>query len=148
MKFQAHGAMHSNPGLAMSNKIEPIGVSTKIHGHVTAEVGAIGVHISEIPVRLRVPFLKRKVHLHLIGTVGGFHAKVDPFSLSIKEMSVDLNGVLGDKNGITITTEGKVNCATEMDVSGALAGHIGGPSLHFGDDDLDEKKHAPIRKKR
>jgi hypothetical protein len=144
MKFKAHGGMKSSPGLSMTNTVDPIAVKSAIQGSVTAEVGAIGIGLSEVPVRLRVPFLKRKAHLQVIGTVGGMHIKIDPFSLSIKEMSLNIGGLLGDRDGITLTTEAHVDCSTEMHAEGTASGEIGIGSIKLGDED---ELHAPPRRR-
>jgi hypothetical protein len=130
MKFKAHGVMRSNPGVALANEISPIAFSTQIQGTLGAQVGAISVGIGKIPVRVRIPFLKDRPP-QVIGSVGGVGIKVDPFTLSIKELRLHCDGLLGSK-GITVTTEGKVDCRTEMDLEGILSGSLGMGSISLG----------------
>lgn len=146
MKFKVLGAMKSNPGFSMVNTIAPVNVSTSLHGSVTAGVGAISIGVSEIPVRLRVPFLKRTVQLQVIGTVGGIKVKMDPFNLSIKDMSVSVNGLLGGKDGITVTTEGSVSCSTEMDAAGFASGKIHSERSEDEHEECQEPNHKqPVK---
>ena len=131
MNFQAHGSMRSSPGVELSNRVSPLHCSAQIHGQVAGEVGAISVHLDQIPVRLRIPFLRRSAPI-LVGTVGPAEFKVDPFTWSLREFSIGCNAQLGGKEGFVITTEGKVACATDMTLDGAATGDIGLGSVHFG----------------
>ncbi len=131
MNFQAQGSMRSNPGVALSNRVSPLQCSAQIHGKAAGEVGAVSVRMEQIPVRLRIPFLRRSAPI-LVGTVGPAEFKMDPFTWSLGEFSIGCNAQLGGKEGFVITTEGKVACATDMTMEGAATGDIGLGSIHFG----------------
>ena len=131
MNFEAHGTMRSSPGVALENHVSPLHCSGRVHGQVSAEVGAISIHLSQIPVTFRIPFLRRSSPI-VVGTIGPAELKVDPFTLSLQEFSLGAEATLGGKEGFTIVTEGKVACATEMSVEGAATGDIGLGALHFG----------------
>lgn len=131
MNFEAHGTMRSNPGVALTNRVSPLQCSAKIQGQGTAEIGAIAVHLAQIPVRLRIPFLRRSTPI-LVGSVGPAEFKVDPFTCSLKEFSIGCDAHLGGKEGFLVTTEGKVACATELSLDGTATGDIGLGSIHFG----------------
>jgi hypothetical protein len=137
MKFKAHGVMRSSPGVALTSEISPIAFSTHMGGKLAAEVGAISVGIGKIPVRIRIPFLKDRPS-QVIGSVGSVDIKVNPFTLSIKELSLKCDGLLGSK-GITVETEGKVGCRTEMELEGLLSGSVGMGSISLG----EERAGAP-----
>jgi len=143
MKFKAHAGMRSNPGFSLSNKLDPVGVSAHLQGTVSAEVGAVTIGIQEIPVRMRIPFLKRPGHLLVLGTVGPASIKVDPVTLSLKELSLQCGGVLGDKHGIVIKTDGNVTCKTEMDAEGVASGTIGVGSIDLGPEPHVDVTHRP-----
>lgn len=140
MNFSINGTMQGSPGIALTNRVSPLQCSGKIGGRVTAEVGAIAVHVAHIPVLLRIPFLPRSTPI-LIGMIGPTEVKVDPFTCSLSEMSFSCEGQLGGKDGFVLTTEGKLACATEVSLEGSTSGDIGLGSLHFGK--APEARKAP-----
>jgi hypothetical protein len=137
MKFKAAMKMRSNPSFAMENTFSPIGFNGGIKGTLSAEVGTIAIGINEIPVSMRVPFLKRKKSVVLLGKVGAFKVKIDPVTLNIREVSFGAEGVLGTGKGMHVSTQGRVACRTEMQTAGQAAGHLGIGSVSFGDEKLD-----------
>jgi hypothetical protein len=142
MKFSAFGLMKSTPGFTMVNKIDPVDIDAKLSGGLKAQVGEISVAIGEVPVKVRIPFLRRRRNTIVIGSVGGTHVKVDPVSLSIDEIAVSFAGILGKAGkGITVKTDAKVDCRTEMEARGDACGRIGLGSVDLGGEECrDELK--------
>jgi hypothetical protein len=154
VKFNALGLMKSSPGFTMENHIKPLDFSAHAKGSVRAEVGAIAVDIGEIPVKVRIPFLKGRRLMTVIGSVGGTKIKVDPVTMSISEIGVTFEGILGRMGeGIHLHTEAKVACQTEMEASGEVCGKVGIGSIDLGECDLKltrevvERPKASPRKK-
>jgi hypothetical protein len=147
MKFKANMQMRSNPSFTMESAISPLGFNGGIKGSFAADVGAISIGINEIPVSMRVPFLKRTKSIVLLGKVGAFKVKIDPVSLKIHEASLSAVGVLGTEKGIHVGTKAHVACQTEMETAGEVAGHLGIGSLSFGSENHDQHVEAPKRSK-
>jgi hypothetical protein len=138
VKFKVFGLMKSSPGFTMENHIQPLDFSAHVKGMVKGEVGAVSVDVGEIPVRVRVPFLKGRRHMTIIGSVGGTRIMVDPVTLSINEMGVSFEGILGRMGkGILMHTNARVACQTEMEASGAVSGRVGVGSIDLGDNDKE-----------
>jgi hypothetical protein len=148
MKFNAFGLMKSNPGFSMENHIGPMDFSAQVKGSVRANIGAVSVKIGEIPLKLRIPFLKHHHHPVVIGSIGGTTLKIDPVSVSIEDMGLAVSGVLGNKEkGLHVHTDAKVACQTEMEASGCVGGRVGIGSIDLGDDCDGEQEHGkPIKK--
>jgi hypothetical protein len=146
MKFNAFGLMRSNPGFTMENHAGPIDFSANVKGSAKASIGAISIKVGEIPIKLRIPFLKHR-HLPLvIGSIGGTTLKSDPFSLSIEEMGLSVNGILGNREkGLHVRTDAKVTCQTEMEASGRVGGKVGIGSIDLGDDCDHDEHHEHDR---
>lgn len=148
MKFSLRGLMKSSPSFTLTNHVDPLSASVSAKASGTAQISKMSVTVSKIPVHLRIPFLKRTHRALLIGSVGGATLSIDPFSISVKEVSLSATGLLGDKNGITMTNDVSVKCQTSMDAQGAVAGKVGLGSIDLGclrteDEHHDHEEHAP-----
>jgi hypothetical protein len=143
MNFQAKAQIHSSPGVELVNRLAPFRCSAHVHGQVSAETGAIIVHLAEIPVAVRIPFLKRRAALITIGTAGPAKLKVDPITCSLKELSFHCDATVGDKEGLTLVTEGKMQCSSELGVEGVAGGDISLGSIHVGTARPPEFKRRP-----
>ena len=132
MNFQAKAHLQSSPGLELVNRLEPFRCSAHVHGRVTAETGAIVVHFAEVPVTLRIPFLKRRSSVITVGAVGPAKLKVDPLTCSLKELDFHCDATVGDKEGLTFFTEGKMHCSSELGVEGVAGGDISLGHIHVG----------------
>jgi hypothetical protein len=146
--------MKSRPEFTMENNIKPVDVSAHVKGAVKAEIGAIAIDIGEVPVKVRIPFLKKRRHTTVIGSIGGAKVKVDPVTLSLSEIGVSFEGILGRMGkGISMHTDAKVSCQTEMEANGAVCGKVGMGSIDLGDCDrepertFDEKPRAGAKRK-
>lgn len=147
MKFSLRGLMKSTPSFALTNHIDQLSASVNAKASGAAHISKMSVTVSKIPVHLRIPFLKRTHRALLIGSVGGATLSIDPFSISVKEVSLNATGLLGDKDGITMTNDVSVKCQTSMDAQGAVAGKAGLGSIDLGclhpeDDYHDHEEHA------
>ena len=136
MKIKFRGTMRSNPSVALASRVGPVRFSTHVEGGASGEVGELRVAVSEVPLRLRIPFLKRRHGLLLIGAVGPMELKVDPLSLALREVRLGAEGVLGGKEGLTVVTEGKVACESTLRGLAATGGdfHLG--PFRFYDDEV------------
>jgi hypothetical protein len=141
MKFQANGKMRSHPGFTMANKVEPFSGSGQLRAGFSAEMGEVTLGITEIPIKLRIPFLKRHHAVLIIGTIGPVSIKLNPFTCSVKDMSISGEVWVGGKEGLVVVSEGKVDCNTEMQVEGAISGDLSLGKLHLGGECEPEHAH-------
>ena len=125
MKVKLRGGMRSNPEVRLTSRVEPVRFSTQLKGGASAGVEEISVGLSEIPLRLRIPFLKRRHRLLVIGAVGPVQLKLDPLNVALREMVLGAEGVLGGKEGLSVTSEGKVACETTFHAEGVAGGGLG-----------------------
>jgi len=133
MKFKTFWKMRSSPNFKVNADMEPIGLDAGLEGAFEAGVGAISASIGEIPVKVAIPFLKRRGKI-LVASVGGFKVKLDPFHVKLDCARLHLKGVLG-QGGIKGSMECKVACRTEADMSGEVTGKPGILKLDLGEEE-------------
>lgn len=143
MKFKTFWKMRSSPDFKVDADMEPIGIDAGIEGAFEAAIGAISASVGAIPVRVAVPFLKRRGKV-LVASVGGFKARIDPMHLKLGCARAQIKGTLGEK-GIKGKMDFKVACRTEADMCGEVTGRPGAIRLDFGEEepvcqDRDEGK--------
>jgi hypothetical protein len=134
MKFQARGNMRSSPGFTLRNQVQPFSCSAQIKGGLEAGIGEVRLGVGEVPIKLRIPFLKRRRPVLVIGTIGPASIQLDPFTCSVKDLAIGGEVQFGGKQGLVVMTEGKVACSTEMTADGLLSGALSLGQVHLGDD--------------
>jgi len=137
MKFKTRFNMHSTPDFKANVAMEPVAFTTSARGAFSGTLGAVSATVDEVPLRLAIPFLRRKGKLPLIGTIGGFKIKLNPLNIKIEDASVQLDGVLGTK-GIKSTVNTKVLCDTEVKMNGAVSGKLGSFNVKLEEEALEE----------
>ncbi|TAN74303.1 MAG: hypothetical protein EPN14_09340 [Gallionella sp.] len=130
MKFRAFGRMQSCPSISLDTTINPLDFETSLHGSFHGELGPFKGYVGEIPIRLAIPFLKRKP---VIASIGGFPLSLDRFQVNVNKAGLDLKGVIGSE-GIKAKVHSKVECSTEMKLEGRVSGQF-----NLSDRDLDEE---------
>ena len=136
MKFKTHVAMQSYPDFNIETRLDPVDFNTSIQGSCEGAVSSISVTVDEIPIRVAVPFLKRREKMPVLASIGGLKITLSPFQVKAEGMAVQLQGVLGTK-GITGKMDGKVNCKTEMEMDGRFSGKVGNFMVKLSDEELD-----------
>lgn len=139
MKLKGQGSMRSNAEAKLNAKIAPIPFESSVTGAAEASVGPITARFSRFPIRLAIPFMRRRPELPLIATIGGFKATVDQFLLKVENATLRLEGILGTK-GMEGTVEGNIACNTEMKMAGKLFGKVGLSTLDLGDEPESEEE--------
>jgi hypothetical protein len=130
MKFKVFGRMQSCPSLKLETDIQPLDFKTSLNGHFHGELGPFSAYIGEIPIRLTVPFLKRRP---IMMSVGAFPVKLDRFAVNVEKAALDVNGTLGLK-GIHASVDSKIDCSTDMDLKGEVTGKVGLSHLELGEE--------------
>lgn len=138
-QFKGQGSMHSNPDCKIDATISPINFESCVDGAFEGSLGNISAEITEVPIKIAIPFMKKRQKLPVIATIGGFKIKLAPFQIKIEKASLNLSGVFGSK-GIEGKMDCKVACKTDVELAGKLSGKVGLAHLDLGDDDFDEKK--------
>ena len=143
MKFKVFGRMRSCPSIKLDTDISPLDFKTSINGHFYGELGPFAAKIGEIPIRMTIPFLK---HRPIMISVGGFPVKLDRFQVNVAKAGLDLGGTDGLK-GIHASVDSKVDCSTDMDLKGHVAGKVGLSHLdliedeeHFEEESVEQKE--------
>jgi hypothetical protein len=137
MKFKIFGRMQSCPAIKLDTRINPLDFSVDLRGAFKGELGPFAAHIGEIPIRLAIPFLRRK---HIIASIGGFPIALNRFQVNVDEAALVLNGVLGLK-GIHALIDTQVDCSTDVNLKGDVTGRIGLSHLDLNDNGDDDDEH-------
>jgi hypothetical protein len=124
MKFNAKTLMKSNPTFDINTKMKPVDIDFSIKGDMNANLGELSVHISRVPINMRIPFLRRSLGEIEVGSLGEVDVNFEPFALNVQGSSMDINGTIG-KDGINGEMKGKVGCETEMDIKATGSGKVG-----------------------
>lgn len=133
MKFKTQGRMRSSPNFKVDADVHPIGIDSTIAGSFEGGVSAIAASIGEIPVKVAIPFLKRKEKT-LIASIGGFKIKLNPFHIKVDNAKVHVKGTLGP-DGIKGRLDCQVACRTDVDMSGEVTGKPGIFKLDLGEEE-------------
>lgn len=139
MNFKAKGFLKSNPSFKMQSRLDPLKckVSLTASGRADITVGEINIAIDEIPIKMTLPFRKRREPV-VIASIGGFNAKISPFDLKVKRASFRLSGTCKTEE-IKGEMEGQMKCSSEIEAEGKLNGKVAArPSIEFGLVDCDE----------
>ncbi len=136
MKFKSEAAMRSHPDFKVDTQVEPIAFQSSARCSFEGSLGDVSGHVGEIPVRLAIPFLKRKSGNPVVVSFGGTDFGLGPFKLKIEEALIALDGVLGTK-GIRGHTEGGIKCESELNVKGEVCGKTAALTLSLGDEDCE-----------
>jgi|GEM_PF-1707170 len=131
MKFKVFGRMQSCPSIKLDTHINPLDFNIAINGAFSGKVGPFSADIGEIPIRIAIPFLKRRP---VVASIGGFPIALDRFQIDVEKAALELNGVLGLK-GINASVDSQVDCSTDVELKGDVSGRVGLSHLDFGDDD-------------
>jgi hypothetical protein len=135
MKFKALCRMQSRPGFSLGVSAAPVAFRAQAGGSLEMRVGPLTARVSEGPIRLAIPF-RRGGRLPVVATIGGVRFALESFPVNVERARLELDGVLGT-GGIESKVEGRVDCTTEMQATGALHGRLVIPQVEFGDDEPD-----------
>jgi hypothetical protein len=138
MKVKGFATVDGHPEAKGKFSLNPIHFETSVHANMDLHVGSISAEISEVPIRLAIPFMKRKARkLMVIGSVGGIKVRLEPLRVTAERLSLDMEGVLGTK-GIEGQAEGEMSCESRVKGKGLLEGTIVIPPIIFKEDDESE----------
>jgi hypothetical protein len=105
-----------NPDLNLTVKMKPMHFDFACQGALALAVGDVRLQFDEIPLFLRIPFLKRRV---LAGSVGPFGVHLKPFEAQVRATEMETHGVIA-REGSEFDLHGKGGCTAEIEISGDL----------------------------
>ena len=109
-------AFAGHPELAARVRMQAFPFEVAGSGAMDLALGEVGLRISEIPVRLRIPFLRRRV---LAGSVGPFRVNMSPVQARVAVIEAVARGVLGgEDSGVDLRLDGA--CRAELEILGDL----------------------------
>lgn len=135
MKFNIRGRMQSAPSITLDTHIDPLAFKLSMQGRFRGELGPFHASIGEFPVRMAIPFLKRR--RPIIVTIGSIPLELGRFQFNLENAALDGSGVVGQE-GIQATINAKIDCTTDMDLKGKATGRVGVSHLDLGDDEHDK----------
>jgi hypothetical protein len=101
-----------HPELAARVRLQPLPFEVVHDGAVELALGDVRVHFDEIPIRLRIPFLRRRV---LAGSLGPFGVRLQPVDARIRAVEAVTRGVLGgEDSGVEVRLEGAFHARVEV----------------------------------
>jgi len=122
MIFKSHATIAANPDITMRAHIDTLDVEFAGEAGLDIVTGEIELHVTEIPLHLTIPFLRRR--RVVAGTLGPFRVKVNPAQLSVRTTGVHVEGAIGGENGIDGTVHCQGKCQAEIDLVGQSPGKI------------------------
>lgn len=123
MAISAHVTMAGNPEFELRVRSGPLAFEVEGDGTIDARTSEIRAGIEEIPVSVRIPFLRRHHGRVVVASIGPFGIKLEPFEAQLRAVGARIAGVAGPE-GIDCGIEGKVGCRMEIDITGKLPGKV------------------------
>jgi len=106
IEFEGH------PKLAARVRMKPFQFEVASRGAFEFSVGDVHLHFDEIPIHLRIPFLRRRV---LAGSIGPFGVRMKPLEARVRAAEVVTHGVLGGKeSGLDLNLDGACRASIEV----------------------------------
>jgi hypothetical protein len=102
----------AHPELAARVRMQPFQFEVAASGGFEIALGDVHLQFDEIPIRLRVPFLNRRV---LAGSIGPFGVRMKPVEVRVRIAEVVTRGVLGgEQSGLNLSLEGACRASVEI----------------------------------
>lgn len=131
MKFKLRGRMRSCPSIGLDTQIEPVDFKLSLQGGLHGALGPFEAEVGEFPLRMAIPFLRRRP---VLATVGPVPMHMKPIGINLEKAYLDGSGVAGLK-GIQAKISSKIDCSTDVDVKGEATGRVGLSHLDLGSDE-------------
>ncbi len=119
MAFSTHLGISGNPEFEVDVKAAPLDFQLGGEASLALSSGPISAHVEQIPIRVRVPFLKADHGYVVAASIGPFGVHLHEINATVRAFGVEVGGVIG-KEGIDCDLAGVVRCRMEVDVNGKL----------------------------
>ncbi len=113
-------ALATHPDVHLRVRLKPVDFEVAFQGDVSVATSDVQVNLSEIPVTVAVPFLRRRV---VAGSVGPFGLHIKPFEAQFKTSGIRTQGVIGKKE-TEFDLHATGHCRAEAEIVGGLAERI------------------------
>lgn len=123
MPFTTHLGISGYPEFDLDLKAAPLDFQVGGEASLAGTVGPFGGHVDQIPVRVRVPFMKHDHGYVVAASIGPFGVHVHEINATMRAFGVEIAGILG-REGIEAEIGGKVRCRMEVDVNGKLPAKV------------------------
>lgn len=114
--LKSQAAVTANPNFKLRAKLAPVGFEIGSGGSFTIATGHIRARCEEFPIKLAIPFLRRRV---VAAVLGGSSLHIEPAEAHFRATDVCITGVVGN-NGLEGDLEGSGTCKMEIEVDGEL----------------------------
>jgi hypothetical protein len=119
MGFSTRLGISGNPEFEVNLKAAPLDFQLGGEASLALSSGPISGHVEQIPLRVRVPFMKANHGYVVAASIGPFGVHLHEINATVRAFGVEVGGVLG-KDGIDCDMAGVVRCCMEVDVNGKL----------------------------
>jgi hypothetical protein len=119
MTFSTHLQIKGNPEFEVKAKAAPLSFQLGGEASLGFETEPIHGHIDQIPVHVRVPFMKHNHGYVMAASIGPFGLHLHEIKATARVFGVEVGGLLG-KEGIECDLAGMVRCCMEADASTKL----------------------------
>jgi hypothetical protein len=136
MKYSSHATISGAPKFDVRTHAEPIAIRCRAEGAARARIGPINARVGRVPIMLAVPFLGG---VQAAGAVGPFDLRLDPVDLSVEELELRCDGLVGAE-GLDVGLEGGVTCEMHVDLHGTLPGRVAKAHLEFAEQEGQEEE--------
>jgi len=123
MDFSTHLGISGNPEFEVKVKAAPLPFQVGGEASLSLSAGPITGHVEQIPIRVRVPFLKHNHGFVVAASIGPFGVHLHEINAAVRAFGVDFGGVIG-KEGIDCDLAGAVRCRMQVDVNGKVPGKV------------------------
>lgn len=109
-----------HPKLSTRVQMQPFKFEVASSGAVELAVGDVHLRFDEIPIKMRIPFLRRRV---LAGSIGPFGVHMKPVDVRVRASEMVTRGVIGGKDsGVDVRVEGACRATIEISESSPRKG--------------------------
>jgi hypothetical protein len=123
MALSTHLEISGNPEFEVNVKAAPLGFQVGGEASLALSAAPISGNVEQIPIRVRVPFLKHSHGYVVAASIGPFGVHLREITATVRAFGVDFGGVIG-KEGIDCDLTGGVRCCMQVDVNGKLPGKV------------------------
>ena len=123
MTFSTHLQINGNPEFEVKAKAAPLTFQLGGEASLGFRTEPFHGHIDQIPVHVRVPFMKHNHGYVMAASIGPFGLHLREIEATARAFGVEVGGVLG-KEGIACDLAGMVRCCMEIDASTKLPGKV------------------------
>lgn len=116
MSDKTHIKFAAKPDLDLKVRISPLAFEYACRGTVAVAVGDVRLHVDEIPLYMRIPFLHRRVRA---GSIGPFGVRLNPFETQLRAMDMEIRGMIG-REETDLNLRGTGDCKAEVEITGKL----------------------------